>query len=85
MVSIGVLSAFISVAVIVLVWRAKMPDADRPFRTPWVPAVPIGAILVCAYMMIGLPAMTWLQFALWLALGILIYVGYGRYSRNRTV
>lgn len=85
MVSIGVLCAFIAVAVIVLVWRRQRPDATRPFRTPWVPLVPIGAILVCGYMIAGLPAMTWWRFAGWLLLGGAIYRLYGMRSGRRDV
>ena len=73
MVSIGVLAAFIAVAVAVLVWRRKYPQMLRPFRTPGVPAVPVGAILVCGYMAAGLPAATWWRFALWLLAGLGIY------------
>jgi APA family basic amino acid/polyamine antiporter len=72
MVSIGVLSAFVAVAVIVLVWRRTRPQAARPFRTPWVPVVPVGAILVCGYMAAGLPLMTWARFAIWLLIGVMI-------------
>jgi APA family basic amino acid/polyamine antiporter len=86
MVSIGVLAAFIAVSLAVLVWRRKYPQAPRPFRTPWVPAVPIGAILVCAYMAVGLPAATWWRFGLWLLLGLVIYWTYGaRCSRRGNV
>jgi basic amino acid/polyamine antiporter, APA family len=73
MVSIGVLAAFIAVAVAVLVWRRKYPQMLRPFRTPGVPAVPVGAILVCGYMAAGLPAATWWRLALWLLAGLGIY------------
>jgi APA family basic amino acid/polyamine antiporter len=84
MVSIGVLSAFVAVAVAVLVWRAKYPQAPRSFRTPWVPAVPIGAVLVCGYMAVGLPAATWWRFGVWLLLGLAIYGLYGARSHRRT-
>jgi basic amino acid/polyamine antiporter, APA family len=84
MVSIGVLTAFIAVALAVLVWRRKYPDAARPFRTPWVPVVPIGAILVCGYMAVGLPAATWWRFGVWLLLGLAIYWAYGARCARRT-
>jgi basic amino acid/polyamine antiporter, APA family len=73
MVSVGVLSAFIAVALVVLVWRRRRPLAPRPFRTPWVPAVPIGAVLVCSYMAANLPIMTWWRFCAWVILGFVIY------------
>lgn len=77
MVSIGVLSAFIAVAAAVLVWRRKFPTTHRPFRTPWVPIVPIGAILVCSYMAAGLPISTWRRFGIWIVLGLVLYRMYG--------
>ena len=83
MVSIGVLAAFIAVALAVLVWRRKYPQAERPFRTPWVPAVPAAAILVCGYMAAGLPAATWWRFGLWLLLGLAIYGLYGARASRR--
>lgn len=83
MVSIGVLCAFIAVALIVLVWRRNRPDAVRPFRVPWVPVVPSGAILVCGYMAVGLPIMTWWRFAAWLLLGLAVYGLYGARCARR--
>lgn len=84
MVSIGVLTAFIAVALVVLVWRRSRPHVERPFRTPWVPVVPIGAILVCGYMAAGLPETTWWRFGCWLLLGLAIYGLYGaRIGRAR--
>lgn len=82
MVSIGVLFAFIAVALTVLRWRRQRPDAVRPFRTPWVPVVPVGAILVCGYMAAGLPLMTWWRFGGWTLLGLAVYWLYGARTRR---
>jgi basic amino acid/polyamine antiporter, APA family len=78
LVSIGTLLAFVIVSAGILVLRYKQPDLPRPFRTPFVPAVPILAILICGYMMSGLPLDTWLRLLVWMGLGILIYFVYGR-------
>ena len=86
MVSIGVLTAFIAVSIAVMVWRRKYPRMARPFRTPWVPVVPVGAIVICGYMAVGLPAATWWRFCGWMALGLVIYAAYGaRHSADRPV
>ncbi len=50
----------------------------RPFKTPWVPVVPIFGILVCVYLMASLPRDTWLRLLIWLIIGMLVYFGYGR-------
>ena len=78
MTSIGTLLAFVMVCLGVLIMRRTNPDAPRPFRTPWVPLVPILGIVVCLVMMASLPWETWLRLILWLAIGMAIYFGYGR-------
>jgi APA family basic amino acid/polyamine antiporter len=78
LVSIGTLLAFVIVSAGVLVLRYRRPDLVRPFRTPLVPAVPILSILICGYMMAGLPGDTWLRLIVWMAIGLVIYFAYGR-------
>jgi APA family basic amino acid/polyamine antiporter len=78
MVSIGALSAMIIVAVAVPVLRKRRPGLERPFTVPFSPYLPIVAALACFYLMLNLDVMTWLRFAAWLVLGLLIYVFYGR-------
>ena len=41
MVNIGTLLAFVIVCIAVMVLRSTNPEQPRPFRTPWVPLVPI--------------------------------------------
>jgi basic amino acid/polyamine antiporter, APA family len=80
--NIGTLFAFILVSAGVIVLRKAEPDRPRPFRAPWVPLTPILAILSCLYLMMQLPWVTWIRFALWLGLGLVIYFLYGiRHSR----
>jgi len=75
--NIGTLFAFVLVAVGILVLRHTNPDAPRPFRTPFVPAVPILAIVCCSYLMLQLPWQTWERFFIWLAIGLVVYFAYG--------
>ncbi|MBM3878266.1 MAG: amino acid permease [Verrucomicrobia bacterium] len=83
--NIGTLFAFILVAVGILVLRRLDPGRPRPFRTPLVPWVPLGAILCCGYLMFELPGVTWRRFGLWLAAGLVVYFWYGaRRSRLAT-
>ena len=80
--NIGTLFAFILVSAGVIVLRKAEPDRPRPFRAPWVPLTPILAIVSCLYLMLQLPWLTWIRFALWLAVGLVIYFFYGiRHSR----
>jgi len=78
LVSIGTLFAFVVVSAGVLVLRRREPNRVRPFKTPLVPLVPILGILICGYMMYGLPSDTWIRLAVWLVLGLVIYFAYGR-------
>ena len=78
MTSIGTLFAFVVVCGGVLIMRKTNPDLPRPFRTPLVPLVPILGIVVCLAMMAGLGWSNWLRLFVWLAIGLVIYFGYGR-------
>jgi len=74
--NIGTLSAFVIVAVGVLVLRKSNPNTKRPFRCPAIWFVGIGAIASCGYLMLGLPATTWVRFGVWSFIGILFYAFY---------
>jgi APA family basic amino acid/polyamine antiporter len=78
LVSIGTLFAFVVVSAGVLMLRYKRPELHRPFKTPLVPLVPILGILVCSYLMYGLPPDTWIRLLVWLAIGLVIYFVYGK-------
>ncbi|SFN00865.1 basic amino acid/polyamine antiporter, APA family [Pseudonocardia ammonioxydans] len=78
MVSIGALSAMIIVAVAVPVLRRTRPDLKRPFTVPFSPVIPAITALACLYMMLNLNLDTWIRFVGWLAIGMLVYVFYGR-------
>jgi APA family basic amino acid/polyamine antiporter len=78
LVSIGTLFAFVIVCAGIIVLRYIQPDLPRPFRTPFVPLVPLLGILICGYMMYGLPKDTWLRLIIWMAIGFCIYFLYGR-------
>ncbi|MCB2360263.1 amino acid permease [Clostridium estertheticum] len=77
--NIGTLFAFILVSIGVIVLRKTMPDAERKFKCPWVPFIPILTIIACVYLMTALPLETWIRFIIWLSLGLVIYFIYGRH------
>ncbi|MFN2571300.1 MAG: amino acid permease [Gemmatimonadales bacterium] len=75
--NIGTLFAFALVSAGVLVLRQTEPNRPRPFRVAWVWAVAPVSVVLCVYVMLGLPLETWVRFAVWLAIGLVLYVGYG--------
>jgi len=78
LVSIGTLLAFMIVCIGILIMRKTEPDAPRAFKTPWVPFVPLLGAFVCFIQMLALPGDTWLRLIIWMAIGFVIYFGYGR-------
>ena len=78
--NIGTLLAFVIVCTAVLIMRRTNPDAERPFRAPFVPLVPILGILSCLLLMFSLPVENWYRLFIWLGLGFIIYFGYGRHN-----
>jgi APA family basic amino acid/polyamine antiporter len=79
MVNIGTLLAFVIVCIAVMILRSTNPDQARPFRTPWVPVVPILGILFNGYMMYKLGWVNWARLIVWLVIGLVIYFAYSRH------
>jgi APA family basic amino acid/polyamine antiporter len=78
MTNIGTLFAFCVVCGAVLVMRKLNPTANRPFRCPMVPVVPVAGVVICFLLMCSLPAANWVRLFAWMGLGLAIYFGYGR-------
>lgn len=83
LVSVGTFIVFIAVAISVLVLRSADPGRHRPFRTPFVPFVPIAGLLICGYLLAFIPLRTWTIYGIWITLGISIYLAYGGRSAAR--
>jgi APA family basic amino acid/polyamine antiporter len=77
--SIGTLFAFVLVCIGVIIMRKTDPDLPRPFRTPWVPVLPILGVLVNFLLMLGLGKLTWTAFLTWMAIGLIVYFSYSRF------
>jgi basic amino acid/polyamine antiporter, APA family len=77
LVNVGTLSAFIIVALTVIVLRRTAPDAPRSFRTPLVPFVPLLCMLFCLGLISVLPVVTLLRFVIWFVAGLVVYYFYG--------
>jgi APA family basic amino acid/polyamine antiporter len=78
MVNVGTLFAFVLVSAGVIVLRRNRPDLPRGFRAPWVPVLPVASAVACLWLMLNLTGVTWIRFVVWMALGAIIYLGYGR-------
>ncbi len=78
MVNIGTLLAFVIVCIAVILLRRTDPDQSRPFRTPWVPVVPILGVIFNGYMMYRLGWINWARLIIWLAIGLVVYFTYGQ-------
>jgi APA family basic amino acid/polyamine antiporter len=76
--NIGTLFAFILVSLGVIVLRVREPNRHRPFRVPGYPVTPILSALACLGLIVGLERSNWLRFAIWLAIGLVVYLFYGR-------
>lgn len=80
--SIGTLFAFTIVCASVWILRRREPTLKRPFKTPWVPVVPILGMAISLFLMFSLHLLTWEVFLIWLAVGLILYSAYGhRHSR----
>ncbi len=79
MVNIGTLLAFVIVSIAVMVLRNTNPEQARPFRTPWVPVVPILGVITNGYMMYKLGWINWARLFIWLFIGLVVYFTYGRF------
>ena len=78
MVNIGTLLAFVIVCIAILALRHTNPGQPRPFRTPWVPFVPVMGILFNGYMMYKLGWINWARLIIWLIIGMVVYFTYSR-------
>jgi basic amino acid/polyamine antiporter, APA family len=78
MVVIGTLFAFLFVSAGVLALRRDRPDLHRPFRVPAAPVTAVATMLATAWLMLNLKVQTWGYFLVWMAVGVVIYLAYGR-------
>ncbi len=85
LISAGTLLAFAFVSYSVLVLRRERPDLPRPFRIPGGPLVPILGIVTSGAVFLMLPPTTFVRLALWMVLGVGIFLAYSRRRSTQTL
>jgi len=55
------------------------------FKTPMIPWIPCLSIFINIYLMLKLPAATWIRFAVWMIAGFIIYFSYGIRNSRQTL
>uniref|UniRef100_A0A9J8CJY1 Cationic amino acid transporter 2 n=2 Tax=Cyprinus carpio TaxID=7962 RepID=A0A9J8CJY1_CYPCA len=82
--ALGVLGAsfFIFILCILLVCRQPQTRKKVSFMVPLLPFLPILSVFVNVYLMVQLSGDTWIRFSIWMAIGFLIYFGYGMWHSD---
>jgi APA family basic amino acid/polyamine antiporter len=78
MTSIGTLFAFVLVCIGIIIMRRTHPDHPRPFKTPFVPLIPILGVAFNLLLMYGLGWTNWTRLIVWMVLGMIVYFSYSR-------
>lgn len=60
-----------------LIWIHEPHKDTKTFQVPLVPLIPGASILANVFLMMKLSALTWVRFSVWIAIGLLVYFGYG--------
>jgi APA family basic amino acid/polyamine antiporter len=76
--NIGILLAFVVVCVAVIVLRYRRPDLPRAFHCPGMPVVPAIGVVFSLWLITFLEPLTWLRFAVWFVIGLVVYFTYSR-------
>ena len=76
--NIGILLAFVVVCSSVIVLRYRHPEIPRAFRLPLMPVVPAIGVLASIWLISYLHWETWVRFAVWFVLGLIVYFAYSK-------
>jgi APA family basic amino acid/polyamine antiporter len=70
--------AFVFVCLNVIQLRRTHRDLPRGFTVPLYPLVPVLGVLSSAWLMLGVPVKVWVWFLIWIAVGLVFYLWFGR-------
>uniref|UniRef100_A0A8C1GN38 Solute carrier family 7 member 1a n=1 Tax=Cyprinus carpio TaxID=7962 RepID=A0A8C1GN38_CYPCA len=85
--NIVALSVLFSICVIVtfIIWRQPESKTKLSFKVPLLPFIPVVSMFVNVYLMMQLDRGTWVRFAIWMSIGLIIYFGYGIWHSTEAV
>uniref|UniRef100_A0A8C1KNA1 Solute carrier family 7 member 1a n=1 Tax=Cyprinus carpio TaxID=7962 RepID=A0A8C1KNA1_CYPCA len=85
--NIVILSVLFSMCVIVtfIIWRQPESKTKLSFKVPLLPFIPVVSMFVNVYLMMQLDRGTWVRFAIWMSIGLIIYFGYGIWHSTEAV
>ncbi|MBC1793442.1 amino acid permease [Listeria booriae] len=78
LINIGTLFAFSMVSLGIFFLRKNKDLPTDGFKTPLYPFVPALSFILCVYLILNLSAITWISFAVWFVVGLIVYFSYGR-------